>query len=180
LTRKAHTETILEVQEVSMKRIVVLLATVAAFAVAAAPGMSASMAPRQNIVQIAASSPQFSTLVKLVEQAGLAGALSGKGKLTVFAPTNAAFAKVPKKTLAKLGHDKALLKAVLLYHVVKGEVLASQIVKLHSVKTLEGASVRIRVTHGSVYVNQARVIKANVLASNGVIHIINGVLIPPS
>jgi uncharacterized surface protein with fasciclin (FAS1) repeats len=163
-----------------MKRIVVLLATVAAFAVAAAPGMSASMAPRQNIVQIAASSPQFSTLVKLVKQAGLTGALSGKDKLTVLAPTNAAFAKVPKKTLAKLGHDKALLKAVLLYHVVKGEVLASQIVKLHSVKTLEGASVRIRVTHGRVYVNQAQVIKANVLASNGVIHIINGVLIPPS
>ena len=163
-----------------MKRIVVLLATIAMFAVAAAPGVSAAMAPKQNIVQVAAGSPQFSTLVKLVKHAGLVGALSGKTKLTVFAPTNAAFARVPKKTLAKLGHDKALLKAVLLYHVVKGEVLAKQIIKLHSLKTLEGANVRIRVSHGNVYVNQARVTKANVLASNGVIHVINSVLIPPS
>jgi uncharacterized surface protein with fasciclin (FAS1) repeats len=163
-----------------MKRIVVLLTTVAVFAVAEAPGVSASMAAKQNLVQVAAGSPQFSTLVKLVKQAGLVGALSGTGELTVFAPTNAAFAKVPKKTLAKLAHHKALLKAVLLYHVVKGEVLASKIVKLHSLKTLEGANVRIRVSHGNVYVNRARVIKANVLASNGVIHVINSVLIPPS
>lgn len=163
-----------------MKRILVVLATVAAFAIAAAPGVSAAMSASQNIVQIAAGSPQFSTLVKLVKQARLTGALSGSGKLTVFAPTNSAFAKVPKKTLTKLAHDTALLKAVLLYHVVKGEVLAKQIVKLHSLKTLEGANVRIRVSHGDVYINQGRVIKANVLASNGVIHVINSVLIPPS
>ena len=84
---------------------------------------------------------QFKTLVSLVKQAGLAGALSGKGPLTVFAPTDAAFAKVPKATLTALGKDKAKLKAVLLYHVVKGKVTAAQVVKLKSAKTLEGSSV---------------------------------------
>ena len=82
---------------------------------------------------------QFKTLVALVKQAGLAGALSGKGPLTVFAPTDAAFAKVPKATLAALGKDKAKLKAVLLYHVVKGKVTAAQVVKLKSATTLEGS-----------------------------------------
>ena len=137
-------------------------------------------APKKNIVQTAASAPQFSTLVTLVKSAGLVGALSGKQKLTVFAPTNAAFKKVPKKTLNKLAHDKKLLKAVLLYHVVKGEVLAKQVIKLHSVKTLNGAKLQIKVSKGRVFVNQARVTKADVLASNGVIHVINAVLIPPS
>ena len=130
-------------------------------------------------MQVAASNPQFSTLVSLVKKAGLVGALEGPGKLTVFAPTNAAFAAVPKATLAKLAANKALLIKVLEYHVVKGEVLASQVVKLHSAKTLEGASVAIRVSGGSVYVNKAKVIKTNVKASNGVIHVINGVLLPP-
>ena len=137
-------------------------------------------APKKNIVQTAAAARQFSTLVKLVKSAGLVGALSGKQKLTVFAPTNAAFDRVPKKTLDKLAHDKKLLKAVLLYHVVKGEVLAKQVVKLHSAKTLNGAKLKIRLRNGSVFVNQARVTKADVLASNGVIHVINAVLIPPS
>ena len=82
---------------------------------------------------------QFTTLVSLVKKAGLVGALSGKGPLTVFAPTDAAFAKVPKATLAALGKDKAKLKAVLLYHVVSGRVTAAQVVKLESAKTLDGA-----------------------------------------
>jgi uncharacterized surface protein with fasciclin (FAS1) repeats len=136
-------------------------------------------APSQNIVQVAASNPQFSTLVSLIKKAGLVGALSGSTKLTVFAPTNAAFAAVPKATLTKLGKDKALLVKVLEYHVVAGEVLAAQVVKLTSAKTLEGSSVKISVKGGSVYVNKAKVIKTNVKASNGVIHVINGVLIPP-
>ena len=130
-------------------------------------------------MQVAASNPQFSTLVSLVKKAGLVSALEAPGKLTVFAPTNAAFAAVPKATLAKLAANKALLIKVLEYHVVKGEVLASQVVKLHSAKTLEGASVAIRVSGSSVYVNSAKVIKTNVKASNGVIHVINGVLLPP-
>jgi uncharacterized surface protein with fasciclin (FAS1) repeats len=161
-----------------VKRILATL--VAVGLLAALPMGAAAQAPSKNIVQIAAGSSQFTTLVKLVKSAGLVGALSGTEKLTVFAPTNAAFAKVPKKTLEALGKNKAMLKKVLLYHVVKGEVKAAQVVKLTSAKTLEGASVKISVKGGKVYVNQAQVIKTNVLASNGVIHVINAVLIPPS
>ena len=97
----------------------------------------------------------------------------------MFAPTDAAFAKVPKSTLAALGKNKAQLKAVLLYHVVKGKVTAAQASMLTSAKTLEGASVPIRVSGTKVYVGGAQVIKADVKASNGVIHVINKVLIPP-
>ena len=111
--------------------------------------------------------------------AGLTGALSHSGALTVFAPTDAAFAKVPKKTLAALAKNKAELKAVLLYHVVKGKVTAAQASKLTSATTLEGAALPIRASGGKVYVGGARVIKADVMASNGVIHVINKVLIPP-
>ena len=121
---------------------------------------------------------KFKTLVSLVKQAGLAGALSGPGPLTVFAPTDAAFAKVPKATLAALAKDKAKLKAVLLYHVVKGKFTAARALKQQPLTTLEGGTLSIRTRHGNVYVNRARVIKANVMASNGVIHVINKVLIP--
>jgi uncharacterized surface protein with fasciclin (FAS1) repeats len=135
---------------------------------------------QKNIVQTAVTAGQFKTLVSLVKAAGLAGALSGPGRLTVFAPTDAAFAKVPKATLAALAKDKAKLKAVLLYHVVKGKVTAGQVVKLKSAKTLQGASLAIRVAGGKVYINGARVTTPDVMASNGVIHVINKVLIPPA
>ena len=138
------------------------------------------MAKSQNIVQIAASDPQFSTLVSLVKKAGLVSALSGKTKLTVFAPTNAAFAKVSKATLSKLAKNKALLQKVLTYHVVPGVVPAAKVVKLKSAKTLEGARVHFAVKGGKVYVNKARVIKTDIRASNGIIHVINAVLIPPA
>ena len=128
-----------------MKRILALL--VAACALAAFPLAATAKAPSKNIVQTAAGAGQFKTLVKLVKSAGLAGALSGKQKLTVFAPTDAAFAKVPKKTLTALGKDKAQLKKVLLYHVVKGEVKAAQVVKLKSAKTLEGFQYGIAAAH---------------------------------
>jgi uncharacterized surface protein with fasciclin (FAS1) repeats len=160
-----------------MKRMLAVLAVLAA--VAALPLAASSQAASQkNIVQTAAAAPQFSTLVKLVKAAGLAGALSGTAKLTVFAPTNAAFAKVPNSTLVALGKHKALLKQVLLYHVAAGELPASEVVKRHAIKTLDGASVRISVKGGKAYVNQAQIVKTNVFASNGVIHVINAVLIP--
>ena len=143
-----------------------------------AAGAPAAMS-QQNIVQVAASNPQFSTLVSLVKKAGLVKALSAQAKLTVFAPTNAAFAAVPKATLAKLAANRSLLIKVLEYHVVKGQVLAAQVVKLRSAKTLEGSSVKITVKGGNVYVNKAKVIKTDLRASNGVIHVINSVLIPP-
>ena len=145
---------------------------------AASPAKSTAMG-QKNLVQTAVAAGQFKTLVALVKQAGLAGALSGPGPLTVFAPTDAAFAKVPKSTLAALGKNKAQLKAVLLYHVVKGKVTAAQASMLTSAKTLEGASLPIRVSGTKVYVGGAQVIKADVKASNGIIHVINKVLIPP-
>jgi uncharacterized surface protein with fasciclin (FAS1) repeats len=134
----------------------------------------------KTIVEVAAGDPQFSTLVSLINSAGLASTLSS-GSYTVFAPTNAAFAKVPKATLDALAQDKAKLKAVLLYHVVRGRVPASKVVKLTSAKTLNGASVRIAVRRDKVYLNgSTRVTKTNVRASNGFIHVINRVLLPPS
>jgi uncharacterized surface protein with fasciclin (FAS1) repeats len=151
----------------------------AASSTSAATTAKTTTASQTNIVQTAAAAGQFKTLVSLVKQAGLAGALSRSRALTVFAPTDAAFAKVPKKTLAALAKNKAELKAVLLYHVVKGKVTAAQASKLTSATTLEGAALPIRASGGKVYVGGAQVIKANVLASNGVIHVINKVLIPP-
>lgn len=152
----------------------------AALAVPAAPASQASPAASKNIVQVAAGNPQFSTLASLIKKAGLVSALSGKSKLTVFAPTNAAFAKLPKATLKKVQSDKKLLTSILTYHVVKGAVPASKVVKLNgkSVKTLNGKSVKITVKSGKVYVNKAQVTKTDVKASNGVIHVINQVLIP--
>jgi uncharacterized surface protein with fasciclin (FAS1) repeats len=158
-----------------------VLAVAALVAGSTAPRAEAAPAASQNIVQTAVAAGQFKTLVALVKKAGLAGALSGSGKLTVFAPTDAAFKKVPKATLAKLGRDRALLKSVLLYHVAKGNLRAAQVVKLTSAPTLNGKRVRVSVRNGSVYLNgSARVTKADVAASNGTIHVIDRVLIPPS
>jgi len=158
-----------------MKRLVLVATALGALAVpAAAPAATAD----KNLVQTAQSAGQFKTLVKLVKSAGLASTLSGKAKYTVFAPTDAAFRKVPKSTLSALGQDKAALRKVLLYHVVPGRVTAKKVVKLRSAQTAEGTRVRIRVRGGKVYVNNARVTAVDVKASNGVIHVINRVLIP--
>ncbi|MFZ0088928.1 MAG: fasciclin domain-containing protein [Solirubrobacteraceae bacterium] len=160
-----------------MKRILIVVAALAAVAVPLTAA-SASAAPSKTIVQIAAGNKQFSTLVTLVKKAGLVKALSGKTKLTLFAPTNAAFAKVPKATLAKLAKDTKLLVKVLEYHVLPGVVPASKVLKLHSAKTLEGSRVTFSVKRGHAYVDNAEIIKTNIQASNGLIHVINGVLIP--
>ena len=139
---------------------------------------AAPATPAKNIVQTAIAAGQFKTLASLLTKAGLAGPLKGRGPFTVFAPTDAAFAKVPKATLAALAKNKAKLRAVLLYHVVKGKVTAAQTMKLRSAKTLNGKSLAIRVNGGKVLVGGATVTKADVNASNGVIHVINKVLIP--
>jgi len=136
--------------------------------------------PAKNIVQTAIAAGQFKTLASLLTKAGLAGTLQGKGPFTVFAPTDAAFAKVPKATLAALAKNKAKLRAVLLYHVAKGKVTSGQVVKVKRVKTLQGGQFPVKVSGSKVYVGGARVIKADVMASNGVIHVINKVLIPAS
>ena len=150
-----------------------------ALSVAGAPA-TARPSEDKNIVQTAQAAGNFKTLTKLVTKAGLAATLSQPGPYTVFAPTDAAFKKVPKSTLKSLAKNKAKLRAVLLYHVVAGKVPSSEVVMMKSVKTVNGKSVRIRTSNGSVYVNNARVTKPDVNASNGVIHVINRVLIPPA
>ncbi len=160
-----------------MKRLTIALLAIMAAAAFAAP--TASAAPSKDIVQTAKAAGDFKTLIKLVKAAGLAKTLSGNTKYTVFAPTDAAFAKVPKKTLKALGKNKAALKQVLLYHVVKGSVPAKTVVKLKSAKTVEGSKVRIKVRKGNVYLNRTtKVTAVDVRASNGIIHVINKVLIP--
>jgi len=157
--------------------------TIVALAGVLAPAAGATQSADKNLVATAAAAGQFKTLASLLTSAGLAKTLEGKGPYTVFAPTDAAFAKVPKATLAKLGKDKALLRSVLLYHVVKGKVPASTVVMLNgkSAKTLNGAPVKISVKGGQVYLNgSTRVTKTDVMASNGVIHVIDKVLLPPS
>ena len=159
-----------------------VVSALAVGALASAPGASArpadSAAAESNIVETAVAAGNFTTLVALVKQAGLAETLSGKGPYTVFAPTDAAFKKVPKKTLNALGNDKAKLKSVLLYHVADGRLAAKRVVKRSSIKTLNGERVRVRVRGGNVFVNTSKVVTADVRASNGIIHAVNRVLIP--
>jgi uncharacterized surface protein with fasciclin (FAS1) repeats len=131
----------------------------------------------KNIVEVAAGNPDFSTLVSLVKDAGLVDALQAEGPYTVFAPNNDALDKLPPETLDALKGDKEKLKKVLLYHVVQGKVMASD-VKSGVVPTLEGQDLTIKVEDGKVMVNDAEVIGADVEASNGVIHVINTVLVP--
>jgi uncharacterized surface protein with fasciclin (FAS1) repeats len=160
------------------------ISTAAAVALAAA-GLSASADARpqggaadKDIVETAVAAGKFETLTSLVTQAGLAETLQGKGPYTVFAPTDAAFAKVPKATLDELAGNRAKLRSVLLYHVAKGKLTAAKVVKRRSVKTLNGQRVRVRVRGSKVLVGGARVVTPDVAASNGVIHAINKVLIP--
>ena len=159
------------------KRLTLLAALAAALLV---PPTAATAAPQKDIVEVAASSKQFSTLVTLVKRAGLAGTLSGRTAYTVFAPTNAAFAKVPKKTLDTLLADKSLLRKVLLYHVLPGRVPASKVTSTDSAKTAEGARVEFSVRGKSAFVNESKIIATDIAASNGVIHAIDAVLIPPN
>ena len=150
-----------------------------ALSIAGAPA-TARPSEEKNIVQTAQAAGNFKTLTKLVVKAGLADTLSGSGPYTVFAPTDAAFKKVPKSTLNSLAKNRAKLRAVLLYHVVAGRIPSSQVVMLKSAKTLNGKSVRIHTAGGKVFVNNAKVTKADINASNGVIHVVNRVLIPPA
>ena len=164
-----------------MKRIAVLGVVAVVGAALITPAISpAKKQSKPNIVQIASRSDDFDTLVKLVKAAGLVGTLSGKTKYTVFAPTDAAFAKVPKSTLDALGKDRAKLRKVLLYHVVPGSVPASKVVGLDSANTAEGSTVDIEVKDETVYVNDAKVLKTDIRARNGIVHVIDTVLIPGS
>ena len=164
-----------------MKRIISLVAVLAVAAAAVGgtgPASAGTRASKVDIVQTAVAAGQFTTLASLLQKAGLVDTLATGGPFTVFAPTDAAFAKVPKATLDALAADPAKLKAVLLYHVVPGRVTAADVVKLTSAKTAEGRSLGIKVVNGSVFVDGAQVTTPDVEATNGVIHVIDSVLIP--
>ena len=132
---------------------------------------------KADIVDTAVAAGSFKTLVTAIQAAGLVETLKGEGPFTVFAPTDEAFAKLPPGTLDALLKDKAKLQAILTYHVVPGRVMAADVTKLTSAKTVQGQSLAINTSKG-VKVGTANVVKTDVLASNGVIHVIDTVLIP--
>ncbi len=153
------------------------LAMGSALAQGYATGARTAPAAKGDIVDTAVGAGQFSTLAKALTAAGLIETLKGPGPFTVFAPTDAAFAKIPADKLNALLADKAALTKVLTYHVVPGKVVAAD-VKTGSVKTVQGQSLNIKATAGGVSVNDAKVIKTDVMASNGVIHAIDTVILP--
>ncbi|MBE0538199.1 MAG: fasciclin domain-containing protein [Ignavibacterium sp.] len=134
----------------------------------------------KDIVTTAVDAGIFNTLATALTEAGLIETLQGKGPFTVFAPTDDAFAKLPEGTVEGLLKDKEALKKVLLYHVVSGNLMAGDVVKLSEATTVEGSKVKIKVVDGNVMINDAKVITADVKASNGVIHIIDTVILPPT
>ena len=144
--------------------------------IASVMGLSALAAQAADIVDTAVSAGSFKTLVTAVQAAGLVDTLKGSGPFTVFAPTDEAFAKIPKDKLDALLKDKAALTKVLTYHVVPGKVMAAD-VKAGKVKTVQGSELTVS-TMGGVKVDAANVVKTDVVASNGVIHVIDTVVMP--
>ena len=152
-----------------MKRTLQLL-TLSVFAVAAATAA--------DIVDTAVSAGSFNTLVTAVKAAGLVDTLKGPGPFTVFAPTDEAFAKLPPGTLDSLLANPEKLKKVLTYHVVSGKVMAADVVKLKSAKTVQGSSAKVNVQGGKVMIDKANVVKTDIACDNGVIHVIDAVILP--
>jgi len=149
------------------------------FLIAAALTMALGSANAADIVDTAKSAGTFNTLVTAIEAAGLVDTLKGPGPFTVFAPTDAAFAKIPKAKLDALLKDKAALAKILTYHVVSGKVMAAD-VKPGMVKTVEGASFTVKSMGGKVMVDKSHVTKTDIAADNGVIHVIDTVMMPKS
>jgi uncharacterized surface protein with fasciclin (FAS1) repeats len=156
-----------------------LIAGLAAVCGLSAVAIAVAAAPAKDIVDTAAGNPDFKTLVAAVKAADLVDTLKGKGPFTVFAPTDEAFAKLPKGTVETLlkPENKKKLQAVLTYHVVAGDVRAADVVKLKSAKTVQGQEVKIDASKG-VKVNDATVTKTDIVCSNGVIHVIDTVILP--
>jgi len=166
-----------------MKRIFFTAGVLALCAVLGAANSRLAMADdkaAKDIVDTAVGAGQFKTLVTAVKAADLVDTLKGKGPFTVFAPTDEAFAKLPKEKLEALLKDKKALTAVLTYHVVPGKVMAADVVKLDSAKTVQGQSVNIIAKDGKVMINGANVLKTDIACANGVIHVIDAVILPPS
>jgi uncharacterized surface protein with fasciclin (FAS1) repeats len=141
---------------------------------------AADTAAEKDIVDTAIAAEQFETLVTAVKAAELVEVLKGEGPFTVFAPTDKAFKRVPKEKLESLLRDKTALQAVLKYHIVPGKVMAADVVQLKSAKTALGKPVKIAVKDRDVTINGAKVVKTDIECTNGVIHVIDAVLLPPA
>ena len=168
-----HTKTI--------SKLGVLLSLLVGFLVLAGCGDSTHIfSHSKDIVDTAVADDDFNTLVAAIQAAGLVETLKGEGPFTVFAPTDEAFAKLPKGTLDSLlkPENKQKLASILTYHVVSGKVMAADVVKLTEAKTVNGQSLTINVKDGTVMVDSAKVIKTDIECSNGVIHVIDAVLLP--
>ena len=141
---------------------------------------SGAQAQGRDIVDTAVGAGQFKTLAAALQAAGLVETLKGAGPFTVFAPTDEAFAKLPKGTIEELlkPENKAKLTAILTYHVVAGKVMASDVVKVKNAKTVQGGSINVNAAGGKVKVDASNVVKTDIAASNGVIHVIDTVLMP--
>ncbi len=164
-----------------MKRNALAILSLAALFVAPMFAQAEETATNQkNIVETAVSAGSFNTLVAAVKAAGLVDALTGEGPLTVLAPTDEAFAKLPKGTVEDLlkPENKDKLVSILTYHVIKGKVPAATVVTLDSADTLQGSKVMIKTEAGGVMINKAKVVKTDIMCSNGIIHVIDTVLMP--
>jgi uncharacterized surface protein with fasciclin (FAS1) repeats len=170
-----------------MKRTYLAPVLVTALALAAAPvfagncGSKADYAKASaNIVETATTAGSFTTLVAAVQAAGLVDTLQSDGPFTVFAPTDAAFAKLPAGTVESLLADPDQLRQILLYHVVAGKVTSDQVINLEKATTAQGSDIKIGVSEGTVMINNAKVTQADIETSNGVIHVIDTVILPAS
>jgi uncharacterized surface protein with fasciclin (FAS1) repeats len=163
------------------REILVSAAAIAAFGIATpAFAQSYGQEARPDIVEIAASAGSFNTLVAAVKAAGLVETLQGDGPFTVFAPTDEAFAKLPEGTVESLlkPENREQLRAVLTYHVVPGKVMASDVVALRSATTVQGQDLTVSIDNGTPMIDNARIIQTDIAASNGVIHVIDSVVLP--
>jgi uncharacterized surface protein with fasciclin (FAS1) repeats len=164
-----------------MKRFMTAVALLGAVVLAPVSARAQGMMAEKDIVETAVGAGTFNTLAKALTVAGLVETLKGPGPFTVFAPTDAAFAKIPAAALNALLADKAKLTAVLTYHVVPGAVMAGQVVGLSEATTVQGGKVSIRVVDGKVVLNgNSTVTATDIKAKNGVIHVIDTVLMPPA
>jgi uncharacterized surface protein with fasciclin (FAS1) repeats len=165
-----------------MKFEIANLAMAAVAAVGIAVGANSARAADKDIVDTAVGAGQFNTLAAALTAAGLVETLKGAGPFTVFAPTDAAFAKLPAGTVDNLlkPENKDQLTAVLTYHVVPGKVMAADVVKITEAKTVNGAAITVKVDGETVMINDAKVTGADIAASNGVIHVIDTVILPPN
>ena len=166
------------------RRLILAFAVLAAGALAGPRALAADTAPAlaapADIVDTAVAAGSFKTLAAALKAAGLVDTLKGPGPFTVFAPTDEAFAKLPPGTVDNLlkPENKDQLVKILTYHVVPGKVMAADVVKLQSAKTVQGGALTIKVSDGKVWVDNAQVTKTDIVASNGVIHVIDAVVMP--